>query len=90
MKKQDEIEFFWYLINNSEISEWSGYIHPGRDKIELFNMHDKRKMYLLEKCKSTLKFDATTGCAKKLPPEWRSRAGIEHGALESENSIISR
>ena len=49
MKKQDEIEFFFYLINNSEISEWSGYIHPGRDKIELFNMHDKRKMYLLEK-----------------------------------------
>ena len=48
MKKQDEIEFFWYLIN-SEASEYSGRIQPGRDKIELFDMHDKRKIYLLEK-----------------------------------------
>lgn len=48
MKKQDEIEFFWYLMH-SEDSEWPGCVQPGRDKIELFNMHDKRKMYLLEK-----------------------------------------
>jgi hypothetical protein len=49
MKKQDEIEFFWYLIAHSEVSPWSGYLRPGREKIELFDMPDKRKIYLLEK-----------------------------------------
>ena len=47
MKKQDEIDFFWYLIE-SEVSEYSGCTHPGRDKIKLFNMPNKRKVYLLE------------------------------------------
>lgn len=32
MKKRDEIDFFWYLIE-SEVSEYSGCVHPGRDKI---------------------------------------------------------
>ena len=47
MKKQDEIDFFWYLIE-SEVSEYPGCTHLGSDKIKLFNMHNKRKVYLLE------------------------------------------
>ena len=48
MKKEDEIEFFRYLID-SEVHVYSGYISPGRQKIELFDMPDKRKEYILEK-----------------------------------------
>lgn len=36
-----------YLINNSEVSEWSGCVQPGRDKIELFNMHIREKCIFL-------------------------------------------
>ena len=74
MKKQDEIEFFWYLINNSEISEWSGYIRPGRDKIELFNMHDKRKMYLLEKWFR----NDIWNCGSSLYTGWFEKEAIEN------------
>ena len=73
MKKQDEIEFFWYLID-SEVSEWSGYICPGRDKIELFNMHDKRKMYLLEKW---FRNDIWT-CGVSLYTGWFEKEAIEN------------
>lgn len=48
MTKQDEVDFFNYLItpNGTEISP----THPGRDKVEAFpNMPVKRKYYLLDK-----------------------------------------
>ena len=74
MKKQDEIEFFWYLINNSEVFKWSGCIRPGRGKIELFNMHDKRKMYLLEKWFR----NDIWNCGSSLYTGWFEKEAIEN------------
>lgn len=50
MKKQDEIDFFNYLINlakqdNKDI----GYFNPGRSVLEKFTMNSKRKYRILLK-----------------------------------------
>lgn len=72
MKKQDEIEFFRYLIN-SGIHEDFG-IHPGRETIELFDMHDKRKMYLLEKWFR----NDIWNCGSSLYTGWFEKEAIEN------------
>ena len=73
MKKRDEIDFFWYLIE-SEVSEYSGCTHPGRDKIKLFNMPNKRKVYLLEKWFS----QNIWNCGGSLYTGWFEKNAIEN------------
>lgn len=48
MKKQDEIDFFNFLINQVDDKE-VGYFQPGGNTIGQFEMNNKRKYYLLLK-----------------------------------------
>lgn len=52
MKKEDEIEFFNYLVKQADGKDIS-YFQPTRKVIEAFPMHPKRQQYVLLKWEGT-------------------------------------
>lgn len=84
MKKEDEIEFFWYLID-SDVDMRAGYVFPGSQKIEsVFDMPDKRKEYILEKW---FRQDIWN-CGGNIFNGWFEKDAIEKFTIKDKNERI--